>query len=147
MPVKPIPEGYHSVQPYLMIDGVQKAIEFYQQAFGAQQHLCMKNSEGRVVHAEIKIGDSILMMADPNAEIQAFAPPHYGGSPVSLMFYTADCDAVYHRAIAAGAKSTRQPENQFYGDRVAGVEDPFGYEWFIATHIQDVSSEEMESHI
>jgi PhnB protein len=146
MPVKPVPNGYHSIQPYIMIDGVSKAIEFYKQAFGATEKLRMENKDGRIGHAEIQIGDSIIMMADPNAELKAFAPTHYGGSPVSLMLYTEDCDATYHRAIAAGAKSTREPEDQFYGDRMAGVKDPFGYQWFIATHIKDVSNEELEAH-
>ncbi|HEY5315530.1 MAG TPA: VOC family protein, partial [Pirellulales bacterium] len=88
MPVKPIPDGYHSIQPYLMIDGVAKAIEFYNQAFGATETLCMKQPDGRIGHAEIRIGDSTVMMADENPEINAFAPGHYGGSPVTLLFYT-----------------------------------------------------------
>ncbi|MGC1784005.1 MAG: VOC family protein [Acidobacteriaceae bacterium] len=144
MAVKPIPDGYHSVQPYLMIDGAAKAIEFYKKAFGATERLCMKQKDGRVGHAEIEIGDSCIMMADENAAIHAFAPSHYGGSPVSLLLYTQDCDAMYKRALAAGAKSDREPADQFYGDRMAGVVDPFGYKWFIATHIKDVSKEELE---
>jgi len=144
MPVQPIPDGYHSLQPYLMIDGAKNAIEFYRKAFGAKQSLCMKNQDGRIGHAEIQIGDSILMMADQSAESKAFAPAHYGGSPVTLLLYTVDCDATYNRAIDAGAKSVREPADQFYGDRMAGVEDPFGYTWYIATHIKDVSKEELE---
>ena len=144
MTVKPIPDGYHSVQPYLMIDGVAKAIEFYKKAFGATERLCMKQPDGRVGHAEIEIGDSCIMMADENPEIKAFATTHYGGSPVSLLLYTEDCDAMYKRAIAAGAKSEREPADQFYGDRMSGVLDPFGYKWFIATHIKDVSKEDLE---
>ena len=144
MSVKPIPDGYHSVQPYLMINGAAKAIEFYKKAFGATERLRMKQPDGRVGHAEIQIGDSCIMMADENPKIEAFAPAHYGGSPVSLLIYTEDCDQMYHQAIAAGANSVREPTDQFYGDRMAGVQDPFGYSWFIATHIKDVSKEELE---
>lgn len=144
MAVKPIPDGYHSVQPYLMIDGAVKAIEFYKTAFGATERLCMKQPDGRVGHAEIEIGDSCIMMADENPQLQAFAPTHYGGSSVSLLIYTKDCDAMYKQALAAGARSDREPADQFYGDRMAGVIDPFGYKWFIATHIKDVSKEELE---
>ncbi len=144
MTVKPIPDGYHSIQPYLMIDGAAKAIEFYKNAFGATERLCMKQPDGSVAHAEIQIGDSIIMMADENAEMDAFSPAHYGGSSVSLLIYTEDCDAMYRQALAAGAKSEREPADQFYGDRMAGVKDPFGYKWWLATHIKDVSEEEME---
>jgi PhnB protein len=144
MAVKSIPDGYHSVQPYLMINGAAKAIEFYKNAFGATERLCMKQPDGRVGHAELQIGDSCIMMADENPQIEAFAPAHYGGSPVSLLIYTEDCDRMYRQAIAAGAKSEREPADQFYGDRMAGVKDPFGYKWFIATHIKDVSKEELE---
>ncbi len=144
MPVKPVPDGYHSIQPYLMIDGALKAIEFYKKAFGATERLCMKQPDGRVGHAEIDIGDSCLMLADENPTIHAFSPNHYGGSPVSLLIYTKDCDAMYRQAIAAGAKSEREPADQFYGDRMAGVLDPFGYQWFIATHIKDVPKEHLE---
>jgi PhnB protein len=144
MAVKTTPDGYHSVQPYLQFNGAAEAIEFYKKAFGATEVLCMKQKDGRVGHAEIQIGDSRIMMADENAEIEAFAPPHYGGSPVSLLIYTEDCDATYRQALAAGAKSVREPADQPYGDRMSGVQDPFGYKWWIATHIKDVSTEEME---
>ncbi len=144
MTVKPIPDGYHSIQPYLMMNDTAKAIEFYMQAFGATENLRMKNKDGRVGHAEIKVGNSIVMMADENPETKAFAPAHYGGSPVTLLLYTEDCDAMHHRAVAAGAKSVREPADQFYGDRMSGVEDPFGYTWYIATHIKDVSKDELE---
>ena len=144
MAVKPIPDGYHSVQPYLIFNGAAKAIEFYKKAFGATERLCMKQPDGRVSHAELEIGDSCIMMADEHPQIGAFAPTHYGGSPVSLMIYTEDCDRLYHHAIAAGAKCEREPADQFYGDRLAGVQDPFGYKWFIATHIKDVSREDLE---
>lgn len=144
MAVKPIPDGYHSIQPYLIFENASAAIEFYKKAFGATERLCMKQPDGRVGHAEIQIGDSVLMMADEHPEIYAFGPAHYKGSPVSLMIYTENCDAMYHQAIAAGAKSDREPADQFYGDRMAGVKDPFGYQWYIATHIKDVSKEDLE---
>ncbi|MGI8990777.1 MAG: VOC family protein [Bryobacteraceae bacterium] len=144
MSVKPVPDGYHSIQPYLMMVGVAEAIEFYKKAFDATERLCMKQKDGRVAHAEIEIGDSCIMMADENASMEAFAPAHYGGSPVSLLIYTKDCDAMYRQAIAAGAKSVREPADQPYGDRMSGVSDPFGYKWWIATHIKDLSKEELE---
>ncbi len=144
MSVKPIPDGYHSIQPYLIFDGAARAIEFYKQAFGATERLRMKGPDGRVGHAELQIGDSCIMLADESPQMQAFSPAHYGGSPVSLLIYTEDCDRMYRQALTAGAKSERQPADQFYGDRMAGVADPFGYRWYIATHIKDVSREEME---
>lgn len=143
MAVKAIPEGYHSVQAYLMIDGVVKAIEFYKKAFGARELFCMKQKDGRVGHAEIQIGDSRIMMADENGAMDAYAPAHYGGTSVSMMVYTEDCDAMYHSAIAAGATSVREPANQPYGDRSSGVKDPFGYKWWISTHVKDMSQEEL----
>ena len=143
--VKPIPDGYHSVQPYLIIKNAAAAIDFYKKAFGAKERLRMEK-DGRVGHAEIEIGDSCVMLADEHPEIGAHSPEHYGGSPVSLMVYVTDCDAVYKQALAAGAKSDREPADQFYGDRMAGVLDPFGYKWYLGTHIKDVSPEEMEQH-
>ncbi len=141
--VKPIPDGYHSVQPYLIFKNCAEAIEFYVKAFGAKEKLRMTGKEGRVGHAEILIGDSTIMMADETPQMDAYSVEHFGGSPVSLMIYTEDCDAMYAEAIAAGAKSEREPADQFYGDRISGVRDPFGYKWWIATHIKDVSVEEM----
>jgi PhnB protein len=143
--VKPIPDGYHSVQPYLIIKNAAAAIDFYKRAFGAKERLRMEK-DGRVGHAEIEIGDSCVMLADEHPEIGAHSPEHYGGSPVSLMVYVTDCDAVYKQALAAGAKSDREPADQFYGDRMAGVLDPFGYKWYLGTHIKDVSPKEMEQH-
>ena len=143
MAVKAIPDGYHSVQAYLMIDGVVSAIEFYKKAFGATELFCMKQTDGRVGHAEIQIGDSRIMMADENGAMDAYAPGHYGGSSVSMMIYTEDCDAMYRSAIAAGAASVREPADQPYGDRSSGVKDPFGYKWWISTHIKDMSQEEL----
>jgi PhnB protein len=100
--------------------------------------------DGKVHHAEIELGDSCVMLSDEHPDIQAYAPPHYGGSPITLQLYTEDCDAMYKRALAAGAESVREPADQFYGDRTAGVKDPFGYTWWLSTHIKDVSKEELE---
>lgn len=137
--VKAIPDGYHSVQSYLMFKNCQAAIEFYQQAFGATEKLRMPRPDGRIGHAEIQIGDCVLMMADEAVEMEAYSIEHFGGSPISLLIYTDDCDGIYSRALAAGAKSSREPTDQPYGDRMAGVTDPFGYKWYIATHIKDVA--------
>jgi PhnB protein len=141
--VKAIPDGYHSVQPYLIVKGATAAIDFYKKAFGAKERLRMEN-EGRIGHAEIEIGDSCIMLADEHPQIGAYGPEHYGGSPVSLMIYVTDCDAVYAQALKAGAKSDREPKDQFYGDRMAGVVDPFGFRWYLGTHIKDVSKEELQ---
>jgi len=127
-----VPEGYNNVQPYLMFVDTRKAIDFYAKVFGATEKLCMKSPEGRIGHAEIVIGNSVIMMADEHPEIGAFAAQHYGGSPVSLMVYVDDCDTSYAGAIAAGATSLREPTDQPYGDRMSGVLDPFGYKWWIA---------------
>ena len=127
-----IPSGYHSLQPYLMFTNCAEAIAFFTKVFGAKEKLCMKDDKGRTAHAEVVIGDSVMMMADENPEIQAYAVAHYGGSPASLMLYVDNCDATYAQAIAAGATSLREPADQPYGDRMAGILDPFGYKWWIA---------------
>ncbi len=142
--VKPIPDGYQHVQAYLIIKNCAAAIEFYKKVFGAKERLRMARPDGRIGHAEIEIGDCCVMMADEHPEIGAFGPEHYGGSPIRMHLYVENCDAVYKNALAAGAKSEREPKDQFYGDRVAAVIDPFGYSWFMATHIKDVSKEELE---
>jgi len=144
-PVKPIPDGYNSVQPYLHIRGAAQAIEFYKQVFGAQEVMRMPQPDGRIGHAELRIGDSIVMLADEHPEKGIHGPAHYGGAPMTIMLYTTDCDDTYKKAIAAGSKSLREPTDQFYGDRMAGVEDPFGFQWYIATHVKDVSEEEMKA--
>lgn len=141
--VKAIPEGYHTVQPYVMFKNCADAIGFYVRAFGAKEKFRMPNADGRIGHAEIQIGDSTIMMADEAPQVDAFSVEHFGGSPVSLLIYTENCDAAYAQAIAAGAKSLREPADQTYGDRIAGVQDPFGYKWWMATHIKDVSLQEM----
>lgn len=127
-----IPEGYHSLQPYLIFEDSTKAIAFYVQAFGGREKMRMQDKTGRIVHAEVVLGDSVMMMADEHPEIGAFAPEHYKGSPINLMLYVDDCDTTYKQALAAGATSLREPANQDYGDRMSGVQDPFGYKWWIA---------------
>jgi PhnB protein len=145
--VKPIPDGYHTVQPYLMFNNCSEAIAFYARAFGATEKLRMADAKGRIQHAEIQIGDSILMMADEAPQMEAFSIDHFGGSPVSLLIYTENCDGMYAEALKSGAKSLREPADQPYGDRMAGVKDPFGYKWWIATHIKDMTNEEMKATV
>jgi len=141
--VKAIPEGYHSVTPYLILNAAGDAIAFYQKALGAEEVLRMEDPGGKVHHAEIKIGDSRIMLADEHPELQALSPKTVGGSPVSIHLYVEDVDGAVERAVAAGAKLIRPVADQFYGDRVGGIEDPFGYRWFIATHKEDLSIEEI----
>jgi PhnB protein len=143
-PLSPIPEGHHTIQPYLIFKNTAEAIDFYVRAFGAVELLRMADPKGRIGHAEIQIGDSCLMMADEHPQIGALSAQHYGGSPISLMAYVEDCDAVYKQALAAGATSTREPADQPYGDRMAGVKDPFGYSWYLGTRIKEMSREELE---
>ena len=143
--VNPVPEGYHSIQPYLIFKGCAAAIDFCVKAFGATEILRVPTKEGGVMHAEVQIGDSRIMMADEAPQMDAFGPEHHNGSPVSLMIYTENCDAMYQQALRCGAKSLREPSDQPYGDRVAGVLDPFGYKWWIATHIKDVRLEDMHN--
>jgi PhnB protein len=145
--VKAIPEGYHSVTPYLVVKGAAAAIEFYQQAFGAVELMRMPAPGGLVGHAEFKIGDSVIMLADDCAEASQHSPDAVGGTTVSLLIYVPDVDAVFARAVAAGAKVVRDPTNQFYGDRSAGIFDPFGHSWYIHTHIEDVTPDEMEKRM
>ena len=142
-PVKPIPEGYHTVTPYLILTGASDAIAFYKKALGAEEVLRLGDPGGRVHHAEIKIGDSRIMLADEHPEVLALSPKTIGGSPVSIHLYVADVDAAVQRAVAAGAKLVRPVTDQFYGDRVGGIEDPFGYRWFIATHKEDLTMDEI----
>ena len=144
MAVKPIPEGYHSVTPYLIMDDAARALEFYKKALGAIELIRFPAPGGRIGHAEIKIGDSPVMLADESPEQGQKSLRTIGGSPISLMVYVEDVDARVAQAVAAGAKITRPVANQFYGDRTGGIEDPFGYHWYLATHIEDVSPEEME---
>src|SRR5581483_4477926 len=130
----PIPAGYRSVQPYLIVDGAAKAIAFYKTAFGAKERMRMAMPGGKVGHAELEIGDCVVMLADEAPEWNAHAPAKYGGSPVSIMIYVPNVDAVVKKAVAAGGKITREVKDQFYGDRSGGIDDPFGHHWHIATH-------------
>ena len=140
----PVPKGYRTVQPYLIVDGAAKALAFYKAAFGAKERMRMAAPGGKIGHAEIEIGDCIVMLADEAPNWDAYAPAKYGGSPVSLMIYVANVDAVVKKAIAAGGKLTREVKDQFYGDRSGAVEDPFGQHWHIATHVEDVPPKEMD---
>ncbi|MDT5263254.1 MAG: PhnB protein [Acidobacteriota bacterium] len=142
--VKPIPDGYHSVTPYLIVGDGARALEFYKQAFGATELFRMDAPGGKIGHAEIKIGDSHIMLADEHPEMNARSPQTIGGSPVSLMLYVSDVDATVGKAVEAGAKLTRPVANQFYGDRTGGIEDPFGHAWYIATHVENVAPEELQ---
>lgn len=142
--VKAIPEGYHSVTPYLVVKGAAKAIDFYKKAFGAQQLFRMDGPGGTVAHAEIQIGDSRLMLADESPQMGYTAPEPGSRTPVGLMIYVPDVDKTAAQAIAAGIKTEREVQDQFYGDRSGNFVDPFGHRWTISTHKEDVSKEEME---
>jgi PhnB protein len=144
MAVKPIPDGYHSVTPYLILDNATAALEFYKKALGAVELMRFPAPGGKIGHAEIKIGDSPVMLADESPEMNARSARTIGGSPISLMVYVEDVDALVARAVAAGAKLVRPVANQFYGDRTGGIDDPFGFHWYIATHIEDVPPDELE---
>jgi PhnB protein len=141
--VKPVPDGYHTVTPYLIVSGGAKALEFYARAFGAVERERIEDGSGRIGHAEVVIGTSRVMLADEHPEVGALSPTTVGGSPISLHVYVEDVDAVVDRAVAAGAKLTRPVADQFYGDRVGGITDPFGHRWFIATRKEDLTSEEI----
>jgi PhnB protein len=142
--VKPIPDNYNRVTPYLVVDGAAKAIDFYSSVFGAVEQMRMPAPGGKIGHAEIKIGNSVVMLADAVAEMGHKSPKTLGGSPISLLLYVENADDTVQRAVAAGAKLVRPVEDQFYGDRMGGVEDPFGHHWYVATHVEDVPEEEMK---
>ena len=143
MAVKPVPEGYHSVTPYLIVSGGAKAIDFYKNAFGAIEMFRMPTPDGKIGHAEIKIGDSVIMLADEFPERGHRSPTSLGGTASMIMLYVNDVDAVSKQAVAAGARELRPLTNQFYGDRSGTYEDPFGHKWELATHVEDVSADEM----
>ena len=140
MAVKPIPEGYHTITPYLVVDGASELIEFVKKAFGAEEGARMPMPGGKIGHAEVKIGDSHLMLADAN-------PPDQPARTGNLHLYVKDVDATFKSAVAAGAKAIRQPENQFYGDRISVVSDRWGNSWSIGTHVEDVTPEEMKKRM
>jgi PhnB protein len=144
MAVKPVPDGYHTATPYLIVQGAARALEFYKQAFGATELMRFDGPGGRVGHAEIRIGNSPIMLADEHPEMGARGPRTIGGSPISILLYVEDVDACVARAVAAGATVRRPVKDQFYGDRSGMIEDPFGHVWSIATHTEDVSHEEMQ---
>jgi PhnB protein len=144
MTTKPIPEGYRTATPYLIIKGAADAIDFYKRAFGATEMLRMADPQGRVGHAEIKIGDSVIMLADEHPGMGYRGPRSLGGSSVSILLYLEDVDEVFERAVKAGARVQRPVMNQFYGDRSGTLEDPFGHVWTVATHVEDVAPEEMK---
>jgi PhnB protein len=143
--VNPIPAGYHTLTPYLYIRGAAEAIEFYKKAFGAKEHFRMPSPDGKTIgHAEIQIGDSIIMMADEHLAMGAKGPQTLNGTSASFLLYVPDVDASFKQALDAGAKVTRPLENKFYGDRMGTLVDPYGHEWSLGTHIEDVSPEEMK---
>lgn len=142
--VKAIPDGYHAVTPYLICKGASNAIAWYGKVFGAEERFRMAGPNGVVGHAEIQIGDSIVMLADEFPDIGAKSPDTLGGAAVGFCLYVKDCDAVYARALEAGAKTDRPLQDQFYGDRSGTVIDPFGHKWTISTHVEDIPPEEMD---
>jgi PhnB protein len=144
---RPVPDGYHTATPYLIIGGAAQAIRFYERAFGATELLHLPGPDGRIAHAEIRIGDCVIMLADEVLDMGYRSPRSLGGSPVSLLLYVNDVDAVFQRAVAAGALVLRPVANQFYGDRSGTLQDPFGHLWTVATHIEDVPMEEIARHV
>ena len=140
--VKPIPEGYHSVTPYLIVDDAAKAIDFYKQAFGAEEKFRLPMGD-RIGHAEIKIGDSFIMLADEFPDMGHLGPKARGGTTVSLMVYVPDVDSAFKTALDAGAKQEQPVQNQFWGDKLGTLTDPFGHKWSLATHVEEVSETEL----
>ena len=147
MAVKPIPDGYPQVTPYLCVDGAAEAIEFYSSVFGATERVRMPAPGGKVGHAELQLGDSLLMLSDEFPDMGGRSPRTIGGTPVILSVYVDDVDAVYERAVQAGATAVRPVETQFYGDRSGQFEDPFGHQWNVASHVEDVPPDEMERRV
>jgi PhnB protein len=145
--VKPIPEGHRTVTPYLAVKNATRALEFYRNAFGAIEAYRLTLPDGRVGHAEIRLGDSVVMLADEFPEYGGKAPEAFGGSPVSIHLYVEDVDAVFKRALAAGAHERKPVMDQFYGDRSGQLEDPFGHLWWVATHKEDVAPGEMDKRV
>jgi PhnB protein len=145
--VKPIPDGYPRVTPYLYIDGAKAAIDFYTSILDAQERMSMPGPDGKVGHAELAIGDSVIMIADEFPDMGALGPRSVGGSPVTIHVYVEDVDRTFERALEAGATVRRPVEDKFYGDRGGEFEDPFGHLWSIASHVEDVSPEEMQQRM
>lgn len=139
-----IPSGYHALTPYLIVRDAASALGFYREAFGAVERLCLKGPSGKVTHAEMQLGDSVFMLADEYPEMGFVGPQTFGGSPVSLLLYVEDVDARFAQAVACGARELRSVRDQFYGDRAGTLQDPFGHVWTIATHLEDLSPEEID---
>jgi PhnB protein len=142
--VKPIPDGYPQITPYLCVDGAADAIEFYSEVLGAKERMHMPGPDGKIGHAELELGESLIMLSDEFPDIGVRSPKAVGGTPVMISVYVEDADAVFRAAVAAGATALRPVENQFYGDRSGQFEDPFGHRWSVATHVEDVPPDEME---
>lgn len=145
--VKPIPDDYPRVMPYLIIDGAAKAIDFYCNVFGFSERMRMGGPDGRVGHAELTLGGSMVMLADEAPDMDANGPKKFGGTPVSLMVYVEDVDATFQKALDNGATSVQPLENKFYGDRSGTFDDPFGHRWNVATRVEDVAPDEMERRL
>jgi PhnB protein len=145
MPTNPIPDTYRRVTPHLAIEGAAAAIEFYKDVFGATERMRMAMPDGTVVHAEVEIGDSVVMIGEPSFPTTLEpSPKSLGGSPVGLFVYVEDVDEAFQRSVEAGAKAVAKPEIHFYGDRVATIDDPFGHRWSIGTHVEDIAPAELE---
>jgi len=144
MPVRPVPEGYHTLTPFLTVRDAARAIEFYKQAFGAKERGVMKGPDGKIMHAELQIGDSIIMLADEFPEFGSLSPQSIGGSPMGLHIYIDNVDSAFDRAVKAGAQVEMPVMDQFWGDRYGKLKDPFGHKWSIATHVKDLSMDEMK---
>lgn len=141
------PEGYHAITPYLIVVGAAKAIDFYKKVFGASEIMRMPRPDGNIAHAELRIGDSVIMLADEMPQMGALSPLTVGGTPVGIMLYVADVDRVFNNAVSAGSKVERELADQFYGDRSGTFNDPFGHKWTVSTHIEDVSPKEMKARM
>ena len=143
MATKPIPEGYHTITPYLAVGDAAEAIEYYQEAFGAKERVRMKAPDGKIGHAELEIGDSLVMLSDPFPQATTKSPSELGGTSASVFMYVEDVDATVKQAVDAGATVTMEVSDQFWGDRFGSVVDPFGHQWSIATHVEDLTPEEI----
>jgi PhnB protein len=143
MATKPIPEGYHTITPYLAVDDAAEAIEYYQEAFGAKERVRMNAPDGKIGHAELEIGDSLVMLSDPFPQATTKSPSELGGTSASVFMYVEDVDATVKQAVDAGATVTMEVSDQFWGDRFGSVVDPFGHQWSIATHVEDLTPEEI----
>ena len=141
--VKPVPDGYSAITPYLCVDGAEAAIAFYGEVFGATERMRLPAPDAKIGHAELQIGDSVVMLSDEFPEMGAQSPKTVGGTPVTMSVYVEDVDAVFDRALKAGAKALRPVEDQFYGDRTGTFEDPFGHRWSVATNIEDLTPDQV----